>query len=307
MTTYINPARVTVSTDRYQVTGLHDQSAAAYLADLAAAQADAAREIIDARAELQANAEHRRLIETTLETATASADAGAAQVRALIRALANRDETEPTETPPGADTARTIYRATFGSSHAYTTPTGASRSGPQIARAFLHLYPWTDATTTDLYRTPRGTRDPDKIAAELTRAKSAARAALAPLTGAAYLAARDIAPTDPAGLLTIDTGAGADWQYPGAYTATVTLSAGPVSLADWRTFDLTYDSPALLTPDHRATLQAMTRGNVPVTQLTRDEPAERDRRMSEIIDTLSGWRAEIIAAYLDSLRTSTRP
>lgn len=308
MTTTPHPSHVTVSDDRYMVTGRRDQPAAAYLDTLADAQREALANVRQLTADRDRARQDERNAAAGIETETETANAAGANIRALIRALANRDETEPTAVPGEHETDRTEYRAAFGSTGAYTrqsTPGWSSKPKPKSAGAYARHWPY-DNRSQDLYQSARGTSDPAKLAAELDKAQTIAQDAARALTGSAYLIARDITPSDPAQLITAEVSTHADYRYPGAYSARVQLMAGPVMLADLSTFDLRYDRTArpILDEAQRATLAALTGADVPVSDLTPDDPAERNRRMDAISAYLEPLGPQIIAHYLDSLRTS---
>lgn len=169
-------------------------------------------------------------LEAAEKTAEAGAVAAAAELRALLRALAHRDDGLTIETEHG----RTLYRATFGTTGAYleaSTPGWSSKPKPQRARAWIRAH--TDDRSRELYQSPRGTSDPDRQTAELAAAQDAAEAAALELTAAAYLRARGIDPDTapaPTALLAVIPGARTAWYGAERWyepTWTLALAARP--------------------------------------------------------------------------------
>lgn len=141
--------------------------------------------------------------ETRGREAERAAALEARKLRALLRALAHRTEAEPTTTTEPYGGPRVILAATFGEASYHCEASSgrwSSKPQPQIAEAFG----WDrrpeaiDAdgrsTGTTLYRSARGTSDPDKIETEREYARLAAEAFARNLTAPAYLRSLGIDP-----------------------------------------------------------------------------------------------------------------
>jgi hypothetical protein len=141
------------------------------------------------------------------EAAAEAGKAASADLLNLLRALANRAETEPREIVQRDAWARSPeYAATFahGYVQARSTSGGYSAHAPKAVRAYLFPHGASASDAIDVYDSGRGTRDAGKLAAYTQEATAALLAALRPYTAAAWLAARGIDPAtapDPAAIL----------------------------------------------------------------------------------------------------------
>lgn len=156
----------------------------------------------------EAEAEARRLAAAAHE-ATGNRDAAylatkrhAGDAHDLIRALVNADESEPpafayVEEYGGR---RADARATFA--HVWLSKYTRA-TAPKWHASGQVTYTGDARTTVALYEPDRGTNDPAKLGIQMVAAEEAGRAFLAQHTAGAWLAARGIAPSDPADLLRV--------------------------------------------------------------------------------------------------------
>lgn len=297
MTAATRPAPLSATVDQYRAAG--ERLARARTA------VNVARDALRAAETAATGAEHDRAVL-------------AAGAMLTVRALANRDQTAPVIVRASEyDGPATEYRAALGRARV------SRRRADRGAAPRWTAYGWADSAesgrteTATIFEPERGSNDPDKLEAQRIAAEAAALAWTEPYTGAAWLAARGIAPVDPADVLDVDAYARRDGSHPGAYVATAYITAGgrlvddALQLAELRSFEFAYglgnDRRPVLPPDVLATLQGLTRGDVPIADLVADSPAETERRIGAVRDLLTANRSAIIGAWLAGFVTDDRP
>lgn len=258
-----------------------------------------------------------RLRAATVDRDTADAamvDAKASALR-IVRALVNRAETDPTIVH-GKDYegATTEYRAAMG--RVVVHRSRKDRGAAPRWTAYGVPYNGQPADMVSVYEPATGTNDGDKMRAQYLAATAAARAWLAPLTGAAWLASAGLPAVEPIGLLSLDVYARHDGHASGAYTGSAYITVGgslrdnALDLAELRSFDLTYgygnDRVPMLTGDTLAEYHRLTRGNVPITELRADPPHEAERRIGRIRDLLTATAPMILAVWLAGFAVNDR-
>jgi len=258
--------------------------------------------------------EEARNAERDEEAAGTRIKAATARALLILRALVNRDETEPTAVVGKDYEGLTVeYRAALGRVNVHI------RRGTRTAAPRWVAFGWRYGTDNNagetVYEPPMGSNDPDKLAAQGVAAEAAARAWLQPLTGAAWLAAEGLAAVEPVDLLTVE-GYATQGHERGAYSPSATISIGRtmdngVQLAKIDGYDLGYglgnERRPALSQRQAAELVALTRGNVPIVDLRPDLPAERERRIEAIRALIRRNGRHIAATWLEGFRIDGTP
>lgn len=286
---------------------------------LAAERADAMRARKAATVELEAA--RQRYDEITREAGAAKdraedrAARASVDARRLLAALVNRDELEPLEAS-SSDYAGPVVTFAAALGHARVSLRRGQRAAAPRWHAYgWQRYPYSDEQHTggDIYRPERGTNDPDKLETQRLEAIAAARAWMAPRTGAAWLEAHGIAPTDPAELVSV-VGWAVGAPERGALSPRVALFLGYVDdgvpLGELGGYELLYGlgnaRRPVLPPELLERLHALTLGNVPVPDLAAAvaaaEPIESRREAVSELLTYAAAPA-IVAAFLEGYRT----